>query len=61
MSKLLLLKVKMRCIDFPVSKIGRHFQTFSVADEGVGVFVCGSILSIMSSFGTSWLLLKSRQ
>ena len=46
MSKLLLLKVKMRRIDFPVSKIGRHFQTFSVADEGVGVFVCGSILSM---------------
>ena len=46
MSRLLLLKVKMRRIDFPVSKIGRHFQTFSVADEGVGVFVCGSILSM---------------
>ena len=36
MSKLLLLKVKMRRIDIPVSEIGTHFQTFSVADEGLG-------------------------
>ena len=40
MFKLLLLKVKMRRIDIPVSEIERHFQTFSGADEGVGVFVC---------------------
>ena len=52
MSKLLLLKVKMRrtCIDIPVREIGRHFQTFSVADEGVGVFVCGSTLSMNALF-----------
>ena len=50
MSKLLLLKVKMRRIDIPVSEIGRHFQTFSVADEGVGVFVCGSTLSMYALF-----------
>ena len=50
MSKLLLLKVKMRRIDIPVSEIGRHFQTFSVADEGVGVFVCGSTLSMNALF-----------
>ena len=50
MSKLLLLKVKMRRIDIPFSEIGRHFQTFSVADEGVGVFVCGSILSMYALF-----------
>ena len=48
MSKSLLLKVKVRRIDIPVSKIGRHFQTFSVADgghEGNDVFLCGSTLS----------------
>ena len=50
MSKLLLLKVKMRLIDIPFSEIGRHFQTFSVADEGVGVFVCGSTLSMNALF-----------
>ena len=50
MSKLLLLKVKMRRIDIPVSEIGRHFQTFSVADEGFGVFVCGSTLSMNALF-----------
>ena len=53
MSKLLLLKVKMRRIDIPVSEIGRHFQTFSVADEGLGgddVFLCGSTLFIKSLF-----------
>ena len=53
MSKLLLLKVKMRRIDIPVSEIGRHFQTISVADEGLGgddVFLCGSTLSIKSLF-----------
>ena len=50
MSKLLILKVKMRRIDIPVSEIGRHFQTFSVADEGVGVFVCGSTLSMNALF-----------
>ena len=50
MSKLLLLKVKMRRIDIPFSEIGRHFQTFSVADEGVGVFVCGSTLSMNALF-----------
>ena len=36
MSKLLLLKVKMIHIDIPVSEMGTHFQTFSVADEGLG-------------------------
>ena len=36
MSKLSLLKVKLRRIDIPVSEIGTHFQTFSVADEGLG-------------------------
>ena len=36
MSKLLLLKVKMRRIDIPVSEIGAHFQNYSVADEGLG-------------------------
>ena len=50
MSKLLLLKVKMRRIDIPFSEIGRHFQTFSVADDGVGVFVCGSTLSMNALF-----------
>ena len=50
MSKLLVLKVKMRRIDIPVSEIGRHFQTFSVADEGVGVFFCGSTPSINALF-----------
>ena len=50
MSKLLLLKVKMRRIDIPVSENGRHFQTFSVADEGVGVFVCASTLSMNALF-----------
>ena len=50
MSKLLLLKFKMRRIDIPVNEIGRHFQTFSVADEGVGVFVCGSTLSMNALF-----------
>ena len=50
MSKLLLLKFKMRHIDIPVSEIGRHFQTFSVADEGVGVFVCASTLSMNALF-----------
>ena len=50
MSKLLLLKVKMRRIDIPFSEIGRHFQTFSVADEGGGVFVCGSTLSMNALF-----------
>ena len=50
MFKLLLLKVKMRRIDIPFSEIGRHFQTFSVADEGVGVFVCGSTLSMNALF-----------
>ena len=53
MSKLLLLKVKMRCIDNPISEIGRHFQTFSVADEGLGgddVFLCVSTLSMNALF-----------
>ena len=50
MSKLLLLKVKMRRIDIPFSEIGRHFQTFSVADEGIGVFVCASTLSMNALF-----------
>ena len=53
MSKLLLLKVKMRCIDNPVSEIGRHFQSFSVADEGLGgddVFLCASTLSMNALF-----------
>ena len=53
MSKLLLLKVKMICIDNPVSEIGRHFQTFSVADEGLGgddVFLCASTLSMNALF-----------
>ena len=36
MSKLLLLMDKVGRIDIPVSEIGRHFQTFSVADEGLG-------------------------
>ena len=39
----------MRRIDIPVSEIGRHFQTFSVADEslrGTDVFLCGSTLSM---------------
>ena len=48
MSKVLLLKVKMRRIDIPSSEIGRQFQTFSVAGEGLGgddVFLCGSTLS----------------
>ena len=42
MSKLLLLKVKMGRIDIPVSEIGSHFQTFSVADEGLGGVTCFS-------------------
>ena len=50
MSKLLLLKFKMRHIDIPVREIGRHFQTFSAADEGVGVFVCASTLSMNALF-----------
>ena len=50
MYKLLLFKVKMRRTDIPVSEIGRHFQTFSVADEGVGVFVCASTLSMNALF-----------
>ena len=37
---LLLLKVKMRRMDKPVSEIGRHFQTFSVADEGLVEMTC---------------------
>ena len=60
MSKLLLLKVKMRRIDIPVSEIGRHFQTFSVVDEGLGgddLFLCGSTLSINSLF---WKKTQSR-
>ena len=40
----------MRRIDIPVSEIGRHFQTFSVADEVVGVFVSGSTLSMNALF-----------
>ena len=47
MSKLLLLKVKMRRIDNPVSEICRHLQTFAVADEGLGgddMFLCRSTL-----------------
>ena len=39
----------MRRIDIPVSEIGRHFQTFSVTDEGLwgdDVFLCGSTLSM---------------
>ena len=40
----------MRGIDIPVSEIRRHFQTFSVADEGVGVFVCGSTVSMNALF-----------
>ena len=53
MSKLSLLNVKLRRIDIPVSEIGTHFQTFSVADEGLGgddVFLCGSTLSINALF-----------
>ena len=53
MSKLLLLKVKVRRIDIPVSEIGKHLQTFSVADEDLGgddVFLCGSTLSINALF-----------
>ena len=42
MSKSLLLKVKMRRIDIPVNEIGRYFQTFSVADEGLGEMTCSS-------------------
>ena len=41
----------MRRIDNSVSEIGRHFQTFSVADEGLrgtDVFLCGSTLSMNS-------------
>ena len=38
--KLLLLEVKMRRIDIPVSEMGRHFQTFPVADEGLGDITC---------------------
>ena len=37
-SKLLLLKVKMRHTF--ISQIGRHFQTFSVAGEGFGDIMC---------------------
>ena len=40
-------------VDIPVSEIGRHFQTFSVADEGLGgenVFLYGSTLSINAPF-----------
>ena len=39
----------MRPIDIPVSEMGTHFQTFSVADEALGgddVFLCGSTLHI---------------
>ena len=53
MSKLLLLKAKMRRIDIPVSGIGTHFQTFSVATEGLGgndVFLCVSTLSLNAHF-----------
>ena len=53
MSKLFLLKVKMRRIDIPVSEIGAHFQTYFVADEGLGgydVYLCGSTLSINALF-----------
>ena len=53
MSKLLLLKVKMRRMDIPVSEIGSRFQTFYVTDEGLGgddVFHCGSTLSINALF-----------
>ena len=49
MSKLLLLKVKMTRVDITVSKISRHFLTFSVFDEGLGgddVFLCGFTLSM---------------
>ena len=52
MSKLLLLKVKVRRIDIPVSEIGRNFQIFS--DEGLGgddEYLCGSTLSINALFG----------
>ena len=35
MYKLLLLEVIMGRIDIPASEIGSHFQTFSVADEGL--------------------------
>ena len=57
----------MRRIDIPDSEIGRHFQTFSVADEGLGgddVFLCESTLSMNTLVNvnapvvatTSWLL-----
>ena len=36
MSKLLLLKVKMRLIDISVNEIGTPFQTFFVAYKGLG-------------------------
>ena len=43
----------MRRIDIPVSEIGAHFQTYFVADEGLGgydVYLCGSTLSINALF-----------
>ena len=43
----------MRRKDIPVGEFGRHFQTFSVADEGLGgddVFLCGSTLSMNALF-----------
>ena len=53
MTKLILLKVKMRRIAIPVTEIDRHFQTFSVADEGLwgdDGFLCGSTLSMNALF-----------
>ena len=32
----------MRRIDYPVSELGRHFQTFSVIEEGLGEMMCFS-------------------
>ena len=37
---LLLLKVKMRRMDKSISEIGRHFQTFSVADKRLVEMTC---------------------
>ena len=43
----------MRRIDIPISEIGSHSQTFSVAGESLGgdeVFLCGSTLSMNALF-----------